>query len=290
MSIIPDVTIEELIARYDTLLFDAYGVLVHSVGALPGAATVIDRLNRTGKTYYVLTNDASKLPETAAARYRGFGLDLVAARIVTSGSLLTPYFAAHRLTRARCLVLGPPDSARYVEQAGGHLVAPGEAFDVLVIGDESGFPFLETMDATLSALFSALDRDQSIRLLLPNPDAIYPSGRGFGFGAGSLAAMFEAALRARYPHRPDLRFVRLGKPEAGVFAEALRRSGTRNMVMIGDQLETDIRGARAFGLDSAFVGTGLSEESLSALPDELWPTYQLASLEMSGPRSPARPA
>src|SRR5262245_46231642 len=49
MSTIPDVTVEELIARYDTLLFDAYGVLVHRAGALPGAASVIDRLNRSGK-------------------------------------------------------------------------------------------------------------------------------------------------------------------------------------------------------------------------------------------------
>jgi HAD superfamily hydrolase (TIGR01459 family) len=290
MSTIRDVTIDELFAWYDTLLFDAYGVLVHSAGALPGAAAVIDRLNRSGKPYYVLTNDASKLPETAAARYRRFGLDLVAARMVTSGSLLAPYFAAHGLVDSRCFVLGPPDSARYVEQAGGRLVGAGEAFDVLVIGDESGFPFLETMDAALSVLFGALDRDQPIQLLLPNPDSIYPSGRGFGFGAGSLAAMFEAALRARYPHRPDLRFVRLGKPEAAIFAEALRRSGTRNMVMIGDQLETDIRGARAFGLDSAFVGTGVSKEALAALPGVLRPTYRLASLEMWSPPSPVRPA
>src|SRR5262245_41304324 len=191
MSTIPDVTVEELIARYDTLLFDAYGVLVHRAGALPGAASVIDRLNRSGKPYYIPTNDASKLPETAAARYRGFGLDLVAGQIVTSGSLLAPYFAEHRLVGSRCFVLGPSDSARYVEQAGGRLVGPGEAFEVLVIGDESGFPFLETMDATLSGLFSALDRNRSIRLLLPNPDSLYPSGCGFGFGAGSLAAMFE---------------------------------------------------------------------------------------------------
>ena len=55
---IPKITMETLIERYDILLFDAYGVLVHSTGALPGAIELIDRLNQIGKTYYILTNDA----------------------------------------------------------------------------------------------------------------------------------------------------------------------------------------------------------------------------------------
>ena len=62
-----EVTIDELVERYSVLLFDAFGVLSHSVGALPGAVELIDRLNRVGKPYYVLTNDASALPERRAA-------------------------------------------------------------------------------------------------------------------------------------------------------------------------------------------------------------------------------
>lgn len=68
---IPEITLEAVINRYDVLLLDAYGVLVHSSGALPGAAEFIERLNQLGRSYYVLTNDASKLPMTAATRYRG---------------------------------------------------------------------------------------------------------------------------------------------------------------------------------------------------------------------------
>ena len=90
--------------------------------------------------------------------------------------------------------------------------------------------------------------------------------------------MLEAAIRARYPHRTDLKFTRLGKPEEAIFAEALRRSGTRDMVMVGDQLETDIRGARAFGLDAAWVRGALTPLALTTLPVNLWPTYRLTSL------------
>lgn len=74
MDGVPEITTEALIERYDVLLFDAYGVLVHGAGALPGAVALIQRLNRIGHPYYLLANDASRLPETAAKRYRGFGL------------------------------------------------------------------------------------------------------------------------------------------------------------------------------------------------------------------------
>lgn len=287
MDRVPETTIDEIIDRYAVLLLDGYGVLVHSSGALPGAADLIARLKRVGKRYYILTNDASKLPATAARRYQSYGLAIAADRFITSGSLLAGYFADHGLAGARSVVLGPEDSRRQVELAGGQVVPPADPFDVLVIGDESGFPFVETVDQVLTALIRKIDRGESVRLVLPNPDLIYPAaGGGFGIASGSVALMLEAALGVRYPGRPDLRFARLGKPHAPIFAEAVRLSGTREMVMIGDQLETDIRGANAFGLDSVLVDGGVTASSLDPLPAPLRPTYRLRSLAPGRPPGP----
>lgn len=278
---VPEVTIDELIDRYSTLLFDAYGVLSYSVGALPGAVDLIDRLNRIGKPYYVLTNDASALPQSRAARYRRAGLDVEAARIITSGGLLKGYFAERQLGGAHCVVLGTEDSAEYVRQAGGVVVAPSLPFDVLVVGDQSGFPFVETINAVLSALFSKIDAGAAPHLTLPNPDLVYPNDVGFGLASGSVALIIEAALRQRYPNRRDLTFEQLGKPHPAIFAEALRRSGTRDMVMLGDTLETDIRGANTFGIDSALVAGGVTpSESLACAKDS--PTYRLRTLRADG--------
>ncbi len=273
------ISVEELSDRYPVLLFDAYGVLVHSSGALSGAVELINGLNSSGKPYYIITNDASKLPTAAAARYRSYGLDLDPERIITAGSLLKDYFASHGLVGKRCVVLGPEDSRRYVELAGGILAPAGDPFDVLVVGDEVGFPFLETVEAVLSELYRRFDRDETVPLLLPNPDLVYPKGdAGFGIASGSVALIFEAAIKLRYPHRPDLRFVRLGKPHTAIFAEALRRCGARDMVMIGDQLETDIRGANAFGIDSALVTSGVAGREPRLTADTPRPTYLLPSI------------
>ena len=270
---------EKLIADYSVILLDAYGVLVDMQGALPGAQDLVENLNRMNKPYFILTNDASKLPETSARLYRKLGLDIAPERIITSGTLLKDYFITNHLIKARCVVLGPKDSDRYVEAAGGQRVSEHEAFDVVVLADESGFPFLETVDSVLTALFHKLDRRETVHLVLPNPDLIYPkANKGFGIASGSAALMIEAALRLRYPNRDPVSFVRLGKPHAAIFKEALRRSGTRDMIMIGDQLETDIQGANAFGIDSVLIDGGVTQIEAADLSERIRPTYHLTAL------------
>ena len=272
-----DIAIDELIERYSAILFDAYGVLSYSVGALPGAAALIGRLNRLGKPYYVLTNDASALPETRARRYQAVGLAVSADRIITSGGLLRGYFAEHGLRGARCVVLGTADSAEYVRRAGGVVVDAGEAFDVVVVGDQSGFPFVEGVNAAISALFRKIDGGDAPRLLLPNPDLVYPDEGGFGMASGSVALILEAALRQRYPRMAGLEFERLGKPHGAMFAEAQRRSGTGDMVMIGDTPDTDIRGANAYGIASALMAGGVGRAG-AGLEGADRPTYRIETL------------
>lgn len=262
----------DLVERYAAVLIDAYGVLVDGAGAIEGAPEFVRHLNASGAEYLILTNDASKHPERGAARYRGFGLELDPARIITSGSLLTAHFAAHDLAGAKTLVLGPEDSVAYAQAAGADVV-PLSALDaeVVIICDEAGFDFLETLDHVLSVVLRRVGRSDPIHLVLPNPDLIYPKRPGeFGIAAGSIAKLFEDAIALRFPSRAPVTFHRLGKPYAAIFEAALARTGTRDMVMIGDQLATDIRGARDFGIAAGLVTWGLTD----AVPLDLDPRGQ----------------
>lgn len=274
----PLITAETLIERYDALFFDAYGVLLHRDGPLPGACHLLERLHQLGKPYFVVTNSAARLPEHAAQRYQQFGFPLEAHQIITAGSLIAPHFKAHGLEGQRCAVLGPEDSHRFVALAQGIPVPATEPFDILVIGDQVGFPFLDQMDAALTHLIHRFDSDRPVALVLPNPDLIYPKPNGFGMTCGAMATVIEGVLKQRYPERQDVEFTVLGKPKPALFEEAARRAGTRNAVMIGDQIETDIRGAHAFGIDSALVTGGVAELDFFKEDLPYPPTYQLADL------------
>ena len=278
-------SMQELIARYDALLFDAYGVLVHAGGAMPGARELVQRLERDDKPYYIVSNDASRLPRTTAARYRRFGLPISEERIITSGLLLPAYFAQHRLQGARCAVLGTKDSETYARQAGAEVVSADTDFDVLVVADESGFPFLDVVDTALTSLFRMFDAGRRVHLVLPNPDLVYSAGiHEFGIAAGSVALILESALQRRYRGRSELQFVALGKPHAPLFEEGLKRCATRNVAMIGDQLETDIQGANACGIDTVLIATGVSALNAGSLPPALRPKWRVASLSPQADR------
>lgn len=70
-----------------------------------------------------------------------------------------------------------------------------------------------------------------------------------------------------------------GKPEVAIFEEAFERFGTRDAVMLGDRLDTDILGANRAGIRSVLVLTGIdrAKQVLAASAQER-PTYILEDL------------
>jgi ribonucleotide monophosphatase NagD (HAD superfamily) len=177
-------------------------------------------------------------------------------------------------------VLGTDDSRQLVAEAGGQVcpVDPAGDYDALVVCDDDGFPFLDGINAALSALFRAFDAGRAVELVLPNPDIIYPSAGGeFAFTSGAIALLLEEALARRYPQSPP-RFARLGKPYRPLYDEAVRRLGSARPLMIGDQLETDIAGALACGIDSALVVSGVTRWLDGSAAGGVIPTYLVEGL------------
>ncbi len=272
----PTISMSEILDRYEAIFFDAYGVLVHDDGPIPGADALIEHLESYDRPYYILTNDASRSPQECSERYAGYGIPIPVERVISSGSLIGEHFSDHGLTNPRALVLGGPSAVSFVESLGATIVAPSPQaeFDVVIPCGAKGYSFIDSLDDTLSALYRRLDRGDTVHLLLPNPDVIYPRAEGsFGFTAGGIALLLEAALETRYP-KAEWRFTHLGKPGAPIFESALSRVGTRNVIMIGDQLGTDIAGANAAGIDSALVSTGVA----GVTHHEHSPTWMLPSL------------
>lgn len=281
----PELSVDDLVERWDGVLLDAYGVLNDASGPLSAARDLLERLDRAGRPWRVVTNDASRLPETAADRFRSWGLPVPPERILSSGSLIPGWFEREGLRGAKTVVLGPLDSRRWVEKAGGEVVelenlGKGAEADVLVAADEAGFDLGPGLEAATSLLIRRFDADRPVRLLLPNPDVVFPRDTGrFGITAGAVAAVLEAVLEDRYGRREGLRFERLGKPETALFEEAKRQLGTDRLVMVGDQLQTDIAGARRAGIaavlarDRQPADVGRSDDDARPAPDAFlcWP-------------------
>lgn len=266
--------------RYDAILFDAYGVLVNAAGALPGAAEAVQYLLAREQPFLVVTNDASRSPERASARFTRLGIPVQPEHVLSSGMLIAPALEAHGMRGRRVVVLGTGDSANYARHIGATVVDPDvtDPADAVVIADEGGFDTLGTLDATLSMVLAAHARGQRTVLLLANPDLVYPSAAGtFGFTAGSLAGMLERALQLLLGADAPT-FEVLGKPASRHFETAVSMVRTRQAVMLGDTLHTDIAGASAVGLASAIVLTGVTTAAQALAAGAHAPTFLLDDL------------
>lgn len=267
-----------LLDRYDGFLLDAYGVLVDGNGPLPDAAAFVRSLAESGKAKLLLSNDASRTLGQIHDRLQGFGIDLGPAEILSSGMMIKPWTQRRGFAGAEAIVLGPEGSQQLAAEAGLRSVSPDETeARVVLVCDEAGFPFVETIEAVLGTLITRTESGRPTALVLPNPDVLYPkAGRAVGLTGGAVACVIERGLQARFgPDAPV--FERLGKPHAPIFEAAMQRVEGR-LLMVGDQMETDVAGAYAAGIDVALVETGVGRRPPPDAP--VHPTWVLESLKL----------
>ncbi|SJM34799.1 HAD-IIA family hydrolase [Mesorhizobium delmotii] len=246
---------------YDAILFDAMGVLIRENEALPGAADILARLNMSGQPYYIVTNISSGSDETIFARLRGAGLPIPAVdRIVSAGGV-----ARHRVLEelAAGRLVSYMGSAHAAHDIFGkhpnlHCAETAETFDTLVVLDDEGFDFKRAADHTLSTFQRRLiETGEMPRIIAANADIIYPSKNGsLVFGPSIIGPMLQAGLAPF--GAPPISVEIMGKPGRAIFEECIARAGTDRLLMVGDQVDTDIKGAKAAGLDALLVTTGLN--------------------------------
>jgi HAD superfamily hydrolase (TIGR01450 family) len=246
-----------LLERYDGFLLDAYGVLVNSESTLPGANRFLQRLRQAGKPFRLISNDGSTTPEAKSAKWARRGLTVEAEYLLTPWSVLASSFSPLDLSGKACHLIGTTLSAEMLRRAGGHLTDEAEELDIFILADEMTPDFMKACDRALSLIVEAHRAGREPRLVVVNPDLVYPSAGGYGFTAGAICRMFEAGLE-RILGEPTT-FLRIGKPGPELFELGVEQLGMskQRVAMLGDQWETDIEGASGAGVDSVLVATGI---------------------------------
>lgn len=253
------VSIYDLMSQYDGFLFDAYGVLIDGMGTLPHVPQLIGHLNKQNYPYLIVSNGSSKTQAEAVESYNSKGLDVGVEKVLNSGMLLEDYFVEHGLIEPKCFIIGNEESETVVKAAGGTRVHSMSEMDAMVVTNELPFN-KDWLNDHLNELLQLIDSGRRPKMVVPNPDFIYPKSEGrFHLTAGFFGNFFNTALQARYPGE-NIRFDALGKPYAPIFQKASSILGSSNLLMLGDQVHTDILGARDFGIDSALLLTGVTDE------------------------------
>jgi HAD superfamily hydrolase (TIGR01450 family) len=248
--------------NYSTIFFDAYGVLKNFEGVIDGVLDVLSELKRSGKELFVVTNDASRSPKKMSQAYvhPELGEIFPEDRVISSG-LLARDFLRSKVREKTVAYLGKKDSAYYIESAGLIPKPLSECTDAEPIGalallDDEGFDWQPDINRAINLL-----RQKTMPVVVANADKVYPvHGNAVAVAVGGLADLLEGIL--------EKRFVRFGKPDAYMFAYAFSRASAitpglrrKDILMVGDTLETDIRGGNKFGIDTVLVLSGNTARS-----------------------------
>ncbi len=217
------------------VMLDIGGVLLDGTTPLPGAAEAIARLRAQGMPYLLLTNTTRTPHGQLLRRLADAGFALEPGQLLTPAILARAWLEGER--RHPMLLIHPNLEADFTGLSGGQP-------DAVVVGD-AGDAFTY---AALNAAFRLLMDDAP--LLALSGSRYFREGGELWLDAGPFVRLLEEAAG-----RQALQF---GKPGEALFRHALERLGVpaEAVVMIGDDVESDVRGAMACGLQAILVQTG----------------------------------
>ena len=249
------------------LLVDLDGVVYRGALPVPGVAAVLRERAAAGDRIIYVTNNSSRHRDEYRARLLELDVPLADESIVTAARA-TAVMLAEREPRPRlAMVLGGTGLARELRDEKLRVVPPTErglaaAPDTVVVGVDFRLSYRRLSIAADSVRRGAL-------FVASNRDPIYPAADDQLFaGAGAVVAAVAVAAG----REPDLV---VGKPEPGLFHAAAEVAGVRveDAVVIGDNLLSDIAGARAVGARSVLMLTGVTTpEMVAMMPDAERPT------------------
>lgn len=249
--------LREIAGDFDALICDVWGV-VHD-GMKPYWASVEAlRKFRGERGRVVLLSNAPRPVQDIVTQFSRIGVpgDCYDA-IVTSGAATREVLASRTANgRLRIVHLGPQRDRGLYEGLNVELAEPELADLVLCTGlrdDETETP--EDYGDLLAEL-----RHHNLTMVCANPDVLVPRGGRLVHCAGGLARAYEN-LGGRVEY--------FGKPHLPIYRVALQTAGSPNKpLVVGDGLETDVRGANRAGLDALFITHGVHAGEMDGLTDD----------------------
>jgi len=258
-------------SSFAAVLLDLDGTVYHEDHALPGAMDLVRRLQESGITYACLTNSTSS-PARLNLRLAHMGVNVDPAHIYTAASAACDYVLQQVATTgrlARVYNLGSESIAEMLDGEVTWVQTGGEPCDAVIVGAPTN-PFASE-DRRRVAL--QLLRRANTKLVGICADRVYPSPRGIEFGAGALSHFLAYAAHTTP--------IFAGKPNRIFFEELCTRLSVLpdQCLMIGDNLEADIAGAKAMGMKTVLTLTGVTRRrDLLKVPEAMRPEWVVEDL------------
>jgi HAD superfamily hydrolase (TIGR01458 family) len=224
------------------ILLDIDGVLHVSGEQIPGAADAVRALRADGHRLRFVTNNTTRARAGLARDLQAIGIELAEDEVST-----TPIAAGKQLEGMRVLAL---TMASVREDLAAHVTLVEDGAEAVLLGgaDETAETGEVFAYEKLNRAYAALS--DGARLVCLHKNRWWQTAAGPQLDAGAFVAGLEYAA--------EVEAEIVGKPTAAYFESALAELDARpsESVMVGDDVEADIGGAKRIGMRGVLVRTG----------------------------------
>ena len=248
---------KSIIDEYDLFFIDIWGVIHNGIELNFGSVNVLDNIAKNNKKFVLLTN-APRPNKTVRNFLLKMGLNNYLDNVYTSGEAALNYLASD-FSYKKFFHIGPPkDFDLFVKLNKQKVNNIKDADYILCTG------LFENYEDNLDYYENLMKNETQKKMICTNPDLVVDRGDKREYCAGTIANIFQ---------NMDGEVIYFGKPYAPVY-NLSTNINTKKILCIGDNLNTDIKGANEQGFDSLLITSGIhSKEILDKNIDSLLNIY-----------------
>ena len=232
--------------RYQLFYIDIWGVVHNGINVFENAIIALKEISRLKKEFVLLTN--APRPNINVMNFcEKLGMDKnLLNHVFTSGEAALSYLKKN-LSSKKFFHVGPPRDFDLFEGFKAYKTHKiDEASYILCTG------LYDEYKTDLNFYKDLLSKFISKKMICTNPDLIVDKGNVREFCAGSVAMVFE---------KLGGEVVYFGKPYPEVYNLSINNKN-KKILSIGDNLNTDIKGANLLNYDSLIISNGIHKNEI----------------------------
>ena len=243
-----DEGIKSIVKRYDLFFIDLWGVIHNGIKLYDNSIDVLDNLTAAKKDFVLLTN-APRPNLTVISFLKKIGLKKYFENVYTSGEAAHKYLISE-FNKKKFFHIGPPrDYDLFKNIENNNVLNIEDADYILCTG------LFDDQEKDLNYYKNLLSNHISKKMICTNPDLIVDRGEQREYCAGSVAKSFEEIKG---------KVIYFGKPHPPVYNLSTNIKNKR-VLCIGDNLNTDIKGANIQNFDSLLITNGIHRKEILEL-------------------------
>ena len=238
--------LRSIVKNYDIFYIDLWGVVHNGIILYQNAIEALDEITKANKEYILLTN-APRPNKIVKAYLEKMGLnERIREKVYSSGEAALSYLKKYYLYE-RFYHIGPPrDFDLFIEFKNNNEKDINNSSYLLCTG------LFEDQGDDLNYYKELFKDHTNKKMICTNPDLIVDRGSKRELCAGSIALVFE---------KIGGQVVYFGKPFPEVYNLSIDNNGKR-ILCIGDNLNTDIKGANLLSYDSLIISNGVHKNEI----------------------------